>query len=939
MKNKTKLLISLLLVFVGIGLTYAIYNTSVGGTANVSTANWLIKIKTGSNFDNQNGIDVSGGANNIELGSCDKLAPGGSCILPFRVDATVTEVDTILTVGLGNNVSGATLEELEAAGINLKISDGNTEGYTYVLDMGSYKDLNLVINWDAGDEEDDIKALADVNIANKMDSITIPVDITVKQRFGDLGTVKFNSNGGSNVNDLIVMQGVSTLLPQPTKQGYDFVGWFGVSNEAENLFDNTATPHLTKQYIRGSDNTIVAHNDFAIYKLDVFPNVEYTISNLKGISESPGYVVYDENGNNLLGASYNKATSLTFTTPAGASYILISVVTNPNSSRYDLNVLEFTGLKKYTNTNEIESDITLYAIWTEKKYTVEFNSYGGSEVEDLIIQEGNTISELPTTTKEGYNFLGWYTSLIGGELLTTSTPILSDITYYAHWEIKRYTVTFNSDGGSNVNDMIVTPGEATVSFPQSTKQGHDFVGWFTYPYNLFDKTSTPYRSSYYVRGNGSNVSHTEFSIYKINILPNVEYTISGMTGGSTSPGYAIYNENNTRIAGADYNGAKSMTFTSPANSSYILISVVTQTGSSRYDKETYEIKGGKEYTNTGQITEDTTLYAVWTERKFTLTFDSNGGSSVEPIQVLEGGTLDTIPTPTYGVNRFMGWFDSNNQLLTTSTQILANTTYTARWDEPYLGRVVYFDPVSTSTCNSTSFDETAVANSTSTCYKWRIIEPDESKQNVTIQLDHNLVNITRWSSKSSNSSGPELLSELATETSEWGRVDPLDDYSYDTSAASYNYGVLSCDDGICKITKNNVETTIAGTSDVPVRARVITSEEVASIASIMTNNSTANTWNISTQGNITLTNSDNKDLSWLIENTRVNTSSGATSNIYGETNTGYWVLTPANTKSSYAFAVSSSGAMSAAHTITFVGTTTGGLGIRPVITISKSLLN
>ena len=45
MKKKTKLLIALLLVFVGVGLTYAVYTTSVGGNVNVTAANWIIKVK------------------------------------------------------------------------------------------------------------------------------------------------------------------------------------------------------------------------------------------------------------------------------------------------------------------------------------------------------------------------------------------------------------------------------------------------------------------------------------------------------------------------------------------------------------------------------------------------------------------------------------------------------------------------------------------------------------------------------------------------------------------------------------------------------------------------------------------------------------------------------------------------------------------------------
>ena len=300
MKNKTKFLIALLLVFVGVGLTYAIYNTSVGGNANVQTANWVIKLKTGGDFNNQTGIDISGGATDIDLGECEKLAPGGSCILPFRVDATETEVDMILTMELGSNVTGATLEELTNAGINLRIEDDGTEVYSYLLNMGSYKDLNLVINWEAGSDDDDVKAAYDVNIANKLSEITLPVNMTVKQRLGGTRTVTFNTHD-SNI-------------------------------------------------------------------------------------EAP---------------------------------------------------------------------------------------------ESIQVDEGETIENIPTLTKSQYVFLGWFTSEVGGVMLTSSTPIVDNIEYHARFrQAQLLTVSFNSNGGNNVQDEEIYEGTTISNITTPTKTGYTFLGWF-----------------------------------------------------------------------------------------------------------------------------------------------------------------------------------------------------------------------------------------------------------------------------------------------------------------------------------------------------------------------------------------------------------------------------------------------------------------------------
>ena len=450
MKKKTKLLIALLLVFVGVGLTYAVYTTSVGGNANVTAANWVIKVKTGSDFDNQAGIDVSNGATDINLGSCQKLAPGGSCTLPFRVDATSTEVDTILTVALGSNVSGATLGELEAAGISLRISDGVNEDYAYLLNMGSYKDLNLVINWEAGDEDDDDKAAADVNIAENIDSITLPVNMIVKQRAGGIRTVTFNTHD-ENVTTpepIQVNDGDSILeanIPVPVKSGYMFDGWY--------------------------------------------------TSEVGGIKLTPSTIIID--------------------------------------------------------------NIEYHARFIES-VTITFNSNGGSNVSSQTVAKGTKLSSIPLSTKSGNDFMGWYDT--NSNKLTKNTVLNTNMTYTASWEVPSYANTgvevyynpvsgsecqssFSIDGVKNNSSTcyrwrIINENSETVTI----QMDHNLVNKLAW-YTSNDVTKGPYealRSLANATANWSKVDDLNY-LYDTSAA-NYKYgTLSCIDGTCTMPGGTVYN--------------------------------------------------------------------------------------------------------------------------------------------------------------------------------------------------------------------------------------------------------------------------------------------------------------------------------------------------------------------------------------------------------------
>ena len=127
------------------------------------------------------------------------------------------------------------------------------------------------------------------------------------------------------------------------------------------------------------------------------------------------------------------------------------------------------------------------------EYTVTFNSNGGSEVATQTVKNGKTVSNPENPTKIGFLFDGWYSDSELKNLFDFATPITGNIALYAKWqekvtEVLEYTVTFNSNGGSEVATQTVKNGK-TVSKPENpTKTDFLFDGWFSDSElkNLFD---------------------------------------------------------------------------------------------------------------------------------------------------------------------------------------------------------------------------------------------------------------------------------------------------------------------------------------------------------------------------------------------------------------------------------------------------------------------
>ena len=134
----------------------------------------------------------------------------------------------------------------------------------------------------------------------------------------------------------------------------------------------------------------------------------------------------------------------------------------------------------------VTSDITLYAKWTAKTSTITWNANGGSVTPptSTYTYDGATVT-LPTPTRDGYTFNGWFTAASGGtkitEVGTTNKPS-ADVEYFAQWTINSYTVSFDLQGhGSAIDNQTINHGGQATTPTEPTATGYTFGGWYKEP--------------------------------------------------------------------------------------------------------------------------------------------------------------------------------------------------------------------------------------------------------------------------------------------------------------------------------------------------------------------------------------------------------------------------------------------------------------------------
>ena len=378
-------------------------------------------------------------------------------------------------------------------------------------------------------------------------------------------TVTFQSESGSEVASQIRANTPADQPADPTKEGYTFIGWY--KGEEKWNFADAVTEAMTLT---------------AKWQLN-----QYTIT-------------FDTAGGSEV-APITQDYGTTITAPA-----------NPAKTGYT-----FAGWDKTIPSTMPAGDMTITARWTVNQYTITFKPENGGQ--DIVIKQdyGTAITPPAAPTRTGYTFAGW------NREIPTAMPA-GDMTITAQWQLNRYTITFDTAGGSEVPSITQDYGTAITPPAAPTRTGYTFAGW-----DREIPTTMP-------AGDMTITARWQVNQYTITFKPE--------NGGQDI------------VIKQDYGTA----ITAPANP--------TKTG--------YTFAGWDRESPTTMPAENITLTARWQVNQYTITFKpENGGQDIVIKQ--DYGTAITAPAnPTKTGYTFAGW----DKTIPT-TMPAENITLTARWTE------------------------------------------------------------------------------------------------------------------------------------------------------------------------------------------------------------------------------------------------------------------
>ena len=375
-------------------------------------------------------------------------------------------------------------------------------------------------------------------------------------------TITFDTNGGSEIAPITQDYGTEITAPDnPTRKGYTFKGW-----------DKEIPKTMPAENI-----TVKAQWEIN----------QYTIT-------------FDTNGGSEIA-------------PITQDYgTKITAPDNPTRKGYT-----FKGWDKEIPETMPAENITVKAQWEINQYTITFDTNGGSEIAPITQDYGTKITAPDNPTRKGYTFKGWDKEI-------PETMPAENITVKAQWEINQYTITFDTNGGSEIAPITQDYGTKITAPDNPTRKGYTFKGW--------DKEIPETMPA-------ENI--TVKAQWEIN-----QYTITFDTNGGSEIA-PITQDYGTEITAPDNPTRKGYTFKG-------------------WDKEIPETMPA----------ENITVKAQWKINQYTITFDTNGGSEIAPITQDYGTEITAPDNPTIKGYTFKGWHKEIPE-----TMPAENITITARWKD------------------------------------------------------------------------------------------------------------------------------------------------------------------------------------------------------------------------------------------------------------------
>ncbi|RGH61381.1 hypothetical protein DW824_00240 [Ruminococcus sp. AM34-10LB] len=406
---------------------------------------------------------------------------------------------------------------------------------------------------------------------------SVPADVTelTVQWTAPTYAVTLNTNGGTinSGNVTGYTYGVGATLPvadDMTYTGHTFKGWY----DNENLTGSPVTA------IGGAETGNKEY--WAKWEIN-----QYTIT-------------FDTNGGSEIA-------------PITQDYgTKITAPDNPTRKGYT-----FKGWDKEIPETMPAENMIITAQWEINQYTITFDTNGGSEIAPITQDYGTEITAPDNPTRKGYTFRGWDKEI-------PKTMPAENMTVKAQWEINQYTITFDTNGGSEIAPITQDYGTEITAPDKPTRKGYTFKGW--------DKEIPETMPA-------ENI--TVKAEWEIN-----QYTIAFDTNGGSEIA-PITQDYGTEITAPDNPTRKGYTFKG-------------------WDKEIPETMPA----------ENITVKAEWEINQYTIAFDTNGGSEIAPITQDYGTEITAPDNPTRKGYTFKGWDKEIPE-----TMPAENITIKARWKD------------------------------------------------------------------------------------------------------------------------------------------------------------------------------------------------------------------------------------------------------------------
>lgn len=376
---------------------------------------------------------------------------------------------------------------------------------------------------------------------------------------------------------------------------------------------------------------------------------------------------------------------------------------------------EFKGWSAVPAVTMPAQDIEYIAQWDIDQHTVKFNSNGGvEEVPDQTLAYGKTVIAPVTPTKKDHAFGGWYSDSDLTQPYNFAMSVTSNITLYAKW-MRGYTMSINSNGGTEISDQAVYEGTKPAAPQPPTREGYVFGGWFS------DKDLT---KAYNFT---TEIVNGDITLYvKWVVAQKIQYRVRFYDEQKTEPidqlvtegGVAVAPEplpkpNHTFLYWRDKEKRnQAFDFTTPIMRNYEIhtawilnsyeVSFISD-GKKLSSQSVYHQQSAKEpssptregyvfkgwysdsdltilYDFRAQVTSEISLYAKWAP-KFTVRFDSKGGSAVNAGTVEYNAKIAAPASPMRTGYEFGNWYSDEDltSVYNFETPVTTNLTLYAKW--------------------------------------------------------------------------------------------------------------------------------------------------------------------------------------------------------------------------------------------------------------------